>query len=131
MLPSIHFEGTLTKDPVIKFTPNGTAIASINVAVNERKKNEQGEWVNGEATFLTCYVWRKMGENAVDSLHKGDNVVVIGRYKSRGWEDNDGNKRTAQEVDVDSIGLSLRYESIEGGKSNMKSDKSWSDEAPF
>lgn len=126
MLPSISFEGTLTKDPSVRFTAEGYAVATVNVACNDRKQDSNGKWVNGDTTFLTCYIYRKMAENVAESLRKGDLVVVTGKYMSRGWEDSNGNKRTAQEVKVDSIGLSLRFESIDSPKS-ARQEVSWNE----
>lgn len=124
MLPSISFEGTLTKDPTLRFTAEGHAVTTVNVACNDRKQDSNGKWVNGDATYLTCYIYRKMAENVAESLRKGDLVVVSGRYQSRGWEDDNGAKRTAQEVKVESIGLSLRFETIESPKAGRR-EQTW------
>ena len=136
-LPTISFEATLIEAPELKFTGQGLAVATIRVAVNERKKDESGKYVNGDATYLRLNVWRLQAENCAESLHKGDTVVVVGKYRSRSYEAHDGSKKYTQEVDVDSIGLSLRWESFDsakGVKQTAAKDTSadpWAANAPF
>lgn len=129
MLPTLAFEGTITKDPVLAFTAGGIAVATFNVAVNERKKDETGKYVNGDASYYTCNVWRTQAENVVESLKKGDTVVVVGKVKMKSWE-KEGVKRSSAEVEVDSVGISLRWETFT--KNAVKDEKPdpW-ENAPF
>lgn len=101
--------GNLTADPELKFTPAGAAVASFTVASTPRTFDKAtSQWVDGEALFLRCSLWRQAGENAAESLTKGMRVIVQGRLKQRSFE-KDGQKRTVIELDVDEIGPSLKY----------------------
>ena len=102
--------GNLTASPELRFTPNGAAVASFTVASTPRTFDRQSnQWVDGEALFLRCSVWREVAENVSESLTKGMRVIVHGRLKARTYDDRDGNKRTSWEMDVDEIGPALRF----------------------
>lgn len=119
---TLHFSGRLTADPELRFTPSGNAVANFNVAVNRQERNGD-DWVDAGTDYYACTVWRAYAENVVESLRRGDNVIVIGRLKSRNWEDKDGNKRTNWDVDVDEIGVSLRFNTVTGiEKSEAKAE---------
>ena len=108
--PIITVVGNLTADPELRFTPNGAAVASFTVASTPRTFDRQAnQWVDGEALFLRCSVWKEAAENVAESLTKGMRVIVQGRLKARSYEDRDGNKRTSWELDVDEVGPALRF----------------------
>jgi single-strand DNA-binding protein len=67
------------------------------------------EWVDGEAMFLRCSIWRQAAENVAESLQRGMRVVVQGRLKARTYETREGEKRTVFELEVDEIGPSLKF----------------------
>lgn len=104
----LNVVGTLTGDPELRFLPSGKAVANFTLAQNPRIKDGDG-WKDGEPTFLRCNAWEGMAENIVESLHKGDRVIVQGGMYSRAWEDKEGNKRSALEVRVEAVGPDLRY----------------------
>lgn len=106
-LPAITMTGNLTSNPELKFTPQGVARAGFRIACGERKKNEQGEWVDGDTTFINVTVWRNLAENVAESLQKGDTVTVIGRLKSRTVEDEERGKATFFDVDATDVSVSL------------------------
>lgn len=115
----ITIVGNLTADPELRFTPSGAAVASFNVAVNERKYNKDtGQWEDGGATYWKCNVWRGMAENLAESLTKGDNVIVVGTVQDRSFEGKDGEKRTVKEIEVAEVGPSLRFAQAKPVKSN-------------
>lgn len=121
-LPSVTVVGTVTADPELRFTPSGAAVANWTVASNERRLNKQtNEWEDGAATFLRCSVWRQAAENVAESLHRGDRVIVTGQLKQREFE-KDGVKRTAYELDVDEVGISLKWATAKANKANRSSD---------
>ena len=102
--------GNLTADPELRFTPNGAAVANFRIASTPRTFDRQtNEWKDGEALFLNCSVWRTYAENVAESLHKGMQVIVQGRLKSRSYEDREGQKRTVFEIDVEEVGPTLRF----------------------
>ena len=107
-LPSITVVGTVVADPELRFTPSGAAVANWTVAANERKRAENGEWIDGAATFLRCSAWRQMAENVAESLSRGTRVVVTGRLRQRDYE-KEGVKRTTFELDVDEVAPSLKW----------------------
>jgi single-strand DNA-binding protein len=102
--------GNVTDDPSLRFTPSGAAVANFTVASTPRTFNrETNEWVDGDALFLRCSIWRQAAENVAESLVKGSRVIVQGRLKQRSYETREGEKRTVYEVDVDEVGPSLKF----------------------
>jgi single-strand DNA-binding protein len=106
----ITITGNLADDPELRFTPNGVAVTSVRVAVNQRRFNrETNSWDERLDGFFTCNVWRDQAENVASSLTKGSRVVVIGRLKSRSYEDREGQTRWVTEIEADEICPSLRW----------------------
>ncbi|MGQ4531826.1 single-stranded DNA-binding protein [Dermabacteraceae bacterium P13138] len=102
--------GNLTADPELRFTQTGVAVASFTVASTPRSFDKQrNEWVDGDALFLRCNVWRDVAENVAESLEKGARVIVQGNLRQRSYQDKEGNNRTSLELEVSEIGPSLRY----------------------
>src|SRR3972149_2199538 len=102
--------GNLTDDPELRYTPSGTPVASFRIAINRRFKDQAtGEWKDGDTSFFRCNVWRQQAENVAESLVKGARAIVVGRLRTRDWETQDGQKRTATEIEVDSVGPSLEW----------------------
>ena len=102
--------GNLTDDPELRFTPSGAAVANFTVASTPRNFDKNSnEWVDGEAMFLRCSIWRQAAENVAESLQRGMRVVVHGRLKARTYETREGEKRTVFEIDVEEIGPSLKF----------------------
>jgi single-strand DNA-binding protein len=114
---TVTLVGNITDDPELRFTPSGRPVANFTVAVNRRYKNNDGQWEDKLDGFFRCNVWADQAENAAESLQKGTRVVVTGRLQQRSWEDNDGNKRSAFEVQVDEVGPSLRWSTAQVQKS--------------
>ncbi|MFJ5695115.1 single-stranded DNA-binding protein [Arthrobacter sp. NPDC093125] len=107
---SITIIGNLTTDPELRFTPSGSAVANFTIASTPRTFDAQAkEWKDGETLFLRASVWRDAAENVAASLTKGSRVVASGVLKPRSYETKAGEKRTVIELEVDEIGLSLRY----------------------
>lgn len=91
MLNHIVIMGRLTRDPELRRTGNGTAVAGFTVAVDRDFPNKStGE---READFIDCVAWRSTGEFVSRYFRKGSMAVVAGRLQIRGWTDKDGNKR--------------------------------------
>lgn len=102
--------GNLVADPELRYTPSGAAVVNFRVASTPRRFDSQSnQWVDGEALFLTCNVWRQAAENVANSLTKGDRVIVTGRLRQRSFDTREGEKRTVFEVEVDEVGPSLKY----------------------
>lgn len=77
--------GNLTRDPELKYIPSGTAVTEIGLAVNDRRKNAQGEWID-ETTFVDITLWGRTAEVASEYLTKGAPLLVEGRLKLDSWE---------------------------------------------
>ena len=90
--------GNLTRDPELKYTPKGTAIAQIGLAVNRSYSNEAGERIE-ETTFVDVELWGRTGEIANEYLRKGRQVLIEGRLKLDTWDDKQsGQKRSRLRV---------------------------------
>ncbi len=100
--------GNLTKDPELRYTPQGTPVASFRLAVNYRYK--QADEVKQETTFIDNVVFGKQAESCSKYLNKGSSVLVEGRLQERRWESN-GQQRSKFEV----IAQSVRFLSKRGG----------------
>jgi single-strand DNA-binding protein len=94
--------GNLTKDPELRYTPQGTAVANLRLAVN-RKFKDRNQELKEEVCFITAVVWDKQAETCNQYLHKGSPLFIEGRLQSRTWEDNTGNKRSVIEVRVERV----------------------------
>jgi single-strand DNA-binding protein len=95
--------GNLTKDPELRSTPGGTSVCKLRVAVNSRRRDQSGEWVD-KPNFFDVTVWGAQGENCSNYLSKGRPVAVDGRLEWREWEASDGSgKRQAVEIIADSV----------------------------
>jgi single-strand DNA-binding protein len=91
--------GNLTRDIELKYTPGGTAVTDLGLAVNDRRKTASGEWVD-ETTFVDVTLWGRTAEVASEYLGKGSPILVEGRLKLDTWE-TDGQKRSKLRVVCD------------------------------
>jgi single-strand DNA-binding protein len=94
--------GNLTKDPELRYTPQGVAVVNLRLAVNRRFRDRNQEWKE-ETCFITAVVWNKQAEACNQYLHKGSPVFIEGRLQSRSWEDNSGQKRNTIEVRAERV----------------------------
>lgn len=95
--------GNVVADPEIRRTEGGAKVATFAIAVNKKR---------GEETYTSYFdvaVWGDMADNVVTSIHKGDRIVVTGELKQRTYEDREGKKRSAVELQVEGIGPDLRW----------------------
>ncbi|MBF4552597.1 single-stranded DNA-binding protein [Corynebacterium suicordis] len=102
--------GNLVADPELRYTPSGAAVANFRVASTPRRFDSQtNQWVDGDALFMACNVWRQAAENVANSLTKGDRVIVTGRLRQRSFENREGERRSVIELEVDEVGPALKY----------------------
>lgn len=95
--------GNLTRDPEIRYTPKGSAVCDLGLAVNRRYKTDNGEWQE-EVTFIDVVLWGKTAELAGQYLHKGRPVFIEGRLQMDTWEDKaSGQKRSKIKVVCDNM----------------------------
>src|SRR3989338_6190481 len=114
-LNKVFLIGNLTRDPELRSTPGGTAVANLGIAVNRRFKDSSGE-LKEEVCFLTVTVWDKQAEACCQYLKKGRPVFVEGVLQSRFWETGDGQKRSAIDVRAERVQFLGNY----GGNAKEK-----------
>ena len=100
----VVLSGNLTRDPEVRRTQAGMPIANFGIAVNDRRKNNAGEWED-YANFIDCVMFGKRAEALADYLSKGSKVSLEGKLRWSQWE-RDGQKRSKLEVIVDEIDFS-------------------------
>lgn len=100
MLNRVVLVGRLTKDPDLRYTPNGVAVANFTIAVNRPFTNQEG---SREADFINCVVWRRPAENLANYMKKGNQIGVDGRLQTRSFEGQDGKMVYVTEVVADSV----------------------------
>jgi single-strand DNA-binding protein len=100
MMNRVVLVGRLTKDPELRYTPNGVPVATFTLAVNRNFSNQQGE---RETDFINCVVWRKPAENVANFLKKGSLAGVDGRIQTRNYEGQDGKRVYVTEVLAESV----------------------------
>ncbi|MDC3424369.1 single-stranded DNA-binding protein [Aquibacillus sp. 3ASR75-11] len=118
MLNRVVLVGRLTRDPELRFTPNGVAVAKFTIAVNRPFSNQEGK---READFLNCVVWRRPAENLANYMKKGNLIGVDGRLQTRSFDGQDGKKVFVTEVVCDSVQF---LESKGSGNDNQGSNQS-------
>jgi len=89
--------GNLTRDPELRYIPSGTAVTDLGLAINDRRKNASGAWVD-EPVFVDVTLWGRTAEVACEYLNKGSSVLIEGRLKLDSWESNEGQKRSKLKV---------------------------------
>jgi len=115
---SVTLVGNITRDPELRFTSSGQAIATFGLAVN-RRFQRNGQWEE-QTSFFNVNCWGQMGENVAQSLQKGARVVVTGRLDQRSWETQEGEKRSTVEITADEIGPSLRWATCDITKNDRR-----------
>jgi single-strand DNA-binding protein len=116
MMNRVVLVGRLTKDPDLRYTPNGVPVATFTLAVNRPFSSQAGE---READFINCVVWRKPAENVANFLKKGSLAGVDGRIQTRNYEGQDGKRVYVTEVQAESVQfLEPKNASSGGGRSD-------------
>ncbi len=113
MMNRVVLVGRLTKDPELRYTPNGVPVASFTLAVNRTFTNQQGE---RETDFINCVIWRRPAENVANFLKKGSLAGVDGRIQTRSYEGQDGKRVYVTEVLAESVQF-LEPKNASGGRS--------------
>jgi single-strand DNA-binding protein len=123
--------GNLTRPPELRYTPSGTAVADLRLAVNRNYTTQSGER-REEACFLTVIVWGKQAESCGEYLDKGSEIFVEGRIQTRDWEGKDGQKRSATEVVAERVQFMSRTKGGGGGRAPaaVGAPQGFQDEAP-
>jgi single-strand DNA-binding protein len=94
--------GNLTRDPELRHTPGGTPVCSLRIAVNSRRRDESGQWVD-KPNYFSVSVFGNQAESSAQFLSKGRPVAIDGRLDWREWQAQDGAKREAVEIVAESV----------------------------
>lgn len=103
--------GNTTKDPQLRFTASGQAVAGFGIAVNRRWQNKTTQDWEEATSFFDVTCWSQLAENVAESIPKGTRVVVTGRLEQQSWE-KDGEKRTKVQIVADDVAPSLRWATV-------------------
>ena len=112
--------GNITRDPELRFTPNGAAVANFGLAVNRRWQNRQTQEWEEQVSFFDIAAWSQLAENVSECLTKGSRVTVTGRLEQRSWETQDGERRSKVEIVADDIAASLRWATVQITKNERR-----------
>lgn len=108
MFNKVILIGNLTRDPEMRYTPQGTSVCNFGIAVN--RKYKQGDEMKEEVTYINVVVFGKQADTCGQYLNKGKSVLVEGRLQERRWETEEGQKRSKHEV----VAQSIRFLSSKG-----------------
>ncbi len=110
---SVTVIGNCTRDPELRFTNSGKAVASFGVAYSTRRRTQDGTWEDGDTSFFDVSCWDQLAENVCESIQKGNRIVVTGRLQQRSWENAEGEKRSKVEIVADDVSPSLRWATVQ------------------
>ena len=129
-LNRVELIGNLGRDPEIRYTPGGTAVASFSLATSEKVKNKSGEWeIRTEWHNIVLYA--RLAEVAGEYLSKGKNVYLDGKLKTRKWQDRDGKDRYTTEIIGDKLlMLGSKNGSIPDGSDDQPSNSQAHEDIP-
>jgi len=112
MSTDVTLTGRLTRDPDLKFSQAGKAVARFSVVTSRRVKDQQtGEWSDSDVTYWDCVAFGELASNITDSLTKGTGVIVTGHASQEEWTTKDGEKRKSLKVVAEDVAASLRFHS--------------------
>ncbi len=112
-LNRVFLVGNLTKDPELRYTPSGTAVATLRMAVNSSFKDKSGQ-LQKETCFINVVVWGQIAQSCSQYLAKGRAVFVEGALQSRSWQDNDGKNRSTIEVKAVKVQFMPKGSAVDG-----------------
>lgn len=114
--------GNLTRDPELKYTAKGDAVANLGVALNHKYKDRNDEWQE-DTTFVDVEAWGRTAESCGEHLQKGQRVFIVGRLKTDQWEDKDtGTKRSKLRVRAIRVHFLDAFGEAKAGKDSRKRD---------
>ncbi|MEZ5321419.1 MAG: single-stranded DNA-binding protein [Microthrixaceae bacterium] len=122
---TVDLIGNVTKDPELRFTPSGQAVATFGLAVNRRWQNRQTQAWEEATSFFDVVCWAQLAENVAESVTKGTRLIVTGRLDQRSWESQEGERRSKVEVVADEVGPSLRWATAQVTRNERQSNSSF------
>ncbi len=102
-LNKVFLIGNLTKDPELRYTPNGVGVVNLRVAVNRKFRDRASGELKEETCFITVTAWDKQAEACKQHLFKGSPIFIEGTLQSRSWESSDGQKRNVIEIRAERV----------------------------
>ena len=114
---TITVVGNVTRDPELRFTQGGMAVANFGIAWNKRKQDGEEE-----VSFFNVSCFRQLAENVAESLQKGSRVVVYGMLQQRSWDTPDGDRRSTVEIIADDVAPSLKWASADIRKNEFRGE---------
>lgn len=114
--------GNLGKDPELRYTPSGAAVANFTLATSERFKDKSGEWQE-KTEWHNIVAWRQLAEICGKYLHKGKQVYIEGKIQTRSYDDRDGNKRYTTEIVADQMQMLGRAGDDGGGSARPQESR--------
>lgn len=126
MFNKIILIGNLTRDPEMRYTPQGTSVCKFGIAVN--RKYRQAEEMKEEVTFINVVVFGKQADTCGQYLNKGSSVLVEGRLQENRWETDEGQKRSRHEVVAQNVRFLSRKQSAGAASTNSSGDMQAPDE---
>lgn len=120
MTSTIDIVGNVTEDVTLRITQSGKQVVNVSVAVNHRKKDAQGNWVDDGTDFYRVELWGAEANNASQSIRKGDRVIVVGgSLRIQHWESN-GKSGTTNVIQFAEIGLSTKFATMQAQKTQAQ-----------
>jgi single-strand DNA-binding protein len=119
--------GRLTKDPELRFTPDGVPVATLRIAVNRMRRKDGSQ----DTDFFNIVVWRRLAELCAEYMKKGRLVAVEGRLRRRSWTTSEGQPRSDVEIVADNIQFLDRPSKEEGFMEEIPAEETPEDEVPF
>lgn len=121
MSAKVSIEGNVTRDPELKFTQQGKAIAKFGVVTSRRVKDQNsGEWSDADTSFWDVSAFGEMAENICESVSKGTRVIVTGIMRQESWE-KEGEKKYAWKVIADDVAVSCKFAKVEATRNPSRS----------
>lgn len=111
--------GRLTRDPELRHTQSGTAVCSFTLAIDRDRKDANGE---KQTDFIDCVAWGKQAEFVSQWFSKGMMAIVVGRIQSRKWQDQNGNNRTAIEINCEEVSFGETKKNRDSNSGRQNSD---------
>ena len=124
---SVIMIGRLTRDPELKYTPSGSSVATMTIAVG--RKYKKAEEMVDEVCFIDVVVWNKLAEVAGKYLAKGSRIGVTGRLMQRTWQTKEGDKRSKHEIFGESVQFLSEKKETESKSEPKSTDEH--DDVPF
>ncbi|HEX3830138.1 MAG TPA: single-stranded DNA-binding protein [Sporichthyaceae bacterium] len=122
--------GNLAETPTLEASATGKATVRMRIAVDNRRRDPNGEWVDGTTSWYTVIAWETLAENLAANLNKGDRVIVHGRLEQREWTTDDNETRTVWELTAEDAGPSLRMPTRNAGVDRRNAQPARPNSAP-